>query len=611
MEHSALVAAGADGGPHEAHDTPPSTWLATETLARTYGFHEPVLINQFHALTQTMPAQQAAEQLNAWLGGGDQPPAWHIPPSWATTNSWDAYDPEHTSDHTHGGLQWPPQAPAAPRYEGSRCPPERRAPRYDPYEPLPPPAPGWQETAPDHHTLTAFLTQVDLADTDTQIHELLSYRLAQHGITSPMLLAQLEHPDLGTMLRQHSKDAAHYPARLQEIAAKARIRTALNSAKAIFTTPLQVSSPQPHAAQDRTAIESLATSQADIAKHLKKQHKRRTAGFIREGGSSSEEDDTFDVTKGLADAGLGHFIRSEYVEPQRMARLSKSATTAINKRRPFVSQNAHKLLSSWVPMSTQCHGAHPDQARRSLTERKSFNSLAHFLRHKTTCLLAHVAVGVLDVPSLLWYLLEIIEFADAHGLEAAIAYDNGRTRQLQSIVDLHSSSVNSAAEQAQYRHQTDIPKCETSDDAKKFMGRFLRRIDHELARDAAQGKIKPQKEPPKDDRDNHDRRDGKNRGAPRDRHRDRSRSKHRRDRQGDRDHKNRDDNKGGKGRGTPQQERPKYICFDHHPATGKKCPNGDSCQKQHLDTKNADDLARYDKAKTAHDSAKARKKQKE
>ena len=74
--------------------------------------------------------------------------------------------------------------------------------------------------------------QIDLADTDTEIHQLLSYRLAQHGITSPRLLAQLEYLDLGTMLKQHSRDAAHYPARLQEIAARARIRTALNTAKA-------------------------------------------------------------------------------------------------------------------------------------------------------------------------------------------------------------------------------------------------------------------------------------------------------------------------------------------------------------------------------------------
>ena len=66
----------------------------------------------------------------------------------------------------------------------------------------------------------------------------------------------------------------------------------------------------------------------------------------------------------------------------------------------------------------------------------------------------------------------------------------------------------------------------------------------------------------------------------------------------------------GKGTGkSPSKVLPVYtrrlpVCFSHHPASGTTC-NDASCQKQHLDTKDASQLERFNRARAAFDSAQA------
>ena len=67
------------------------------------------------------------------------------------------------------------------------------------------------------------------------------------------------------------------------------------------------------------------------------------------------------------------------------------------------------------------------------------------------------------------------------------------------------------------------------------------------------------------------------------------------------------DRKGGKGdwKGSKKKE---FICFDHDPRKGKICQKQE-CQndpvKQHLDTKQPDLAARFDRAKSAFEANKA------
>ena len=465
---------------------------------------------------------------------------------------------------------------------------------------LPPPQPGFKTIPPAHDNLKGFIAQIDLSDTDSEAQELIAYRLAQHGITSTGLLATIDEITATNILKENDQDIGYSP-RYGEPAVVARLKFALHNARHV----MQYTTHQPpptHMQPDTSQLKPLVDSHHDLSKYLKKAGKRKKPAHLREDHSSSSEDETYDITKGLREAGLGTFTRTEYIDPHRLHRMHKQAEKDLNRSRPYISTNSHKLVASWIPQATKVHGPQPDRARRALNDRKHFNSLAHFLRHKATMLLSHVAIHVLDVPSMLWYLLELIEFADAHSLEAAIAYDNGRTRTLQAYIDLHTehnaSQGTSIAEQARHQIQEGLPPCTTPAEARLFMGKFLRQVDHELARDCASGILKPAATRGDDRRDQNDRRDSRRGGdgTPE--------KPPKRPRHDDRDATRRAD-KADKNAVSPDKNKKPYICFLEDPRNSKTCPEGSKCTKLHLNTTIKEEADRYDKALAAHEASKA------
>ena len=146
--------------------------------------------------------------------------------------------------------------------------------------------------------------------------------------------------------------------------------------------------------------------------------------------------------------------------------------------------------------------------------------------------------------------------------------------------------------------QEGLPPCTTPAEARLFMGKFLRQVDHELARDCASGILKPAATRGDDRRDQNDRRDSRRGGdgTPE--------KPPKRPRHDDRDAIRRAD-KADKNAVSPDKNKKPYICFLEDPRNSKTCPEGSKCTKLHLNTTIKEEADRYDKALAAHEASKA------
>ena len=169
-----------------------------------------------------------------------------------------------------------------------------------------------------------------------------------------------------------------------------------------------------------------------------------------------------------------------------------------------------------------------------------------------------IAIHNLDVSSAFWYLADLLEVADLHGVEILESYDRARMQNL-----LHKADTIS---------HTDLFGSASPD--KKTISEWLGKELHKAAPETLKSIILAKAVP--SIRPGHCHQSDRTRRTDRGRDRDRSRSK-----------------------GKPREDQ--MICFSHDPANGKTCDHKDKkdrpCRKQHLDTNEASAKTRFDNAK--------------
>ncbi len=106
------------------------------------------------------------------------------------------------------------------------------------------------------------------------------------------------------------------------------------------------------------------------------------------------------------------------------------------------------LLKSWIPAASQTFGLHEAAASRTLTKR-NWESISHLVRHRLTWGLAHVALGALHHWAVHYYICELHELGQAHGLQFVIRYDRVKTQRILDDTSLRSSAQNTREKSSQ------------------------------------------------------------------------------------------------------------------------------------------------------------------
>jgi hypothetical protein len=300
---------------------------------------------------------------------------------------------------------------------------------------------------------------------------------------------------------------------------------------------------------------------SDGLKALAKALKRKKASNPHLPNSDSEADDLFDVRAAMQTAGFPDFDRPEHIPPAQLARMKEQADRHFTKARPFVSPATSNILKHFGPQASAIVHRDPTKAKaRQESRARAFESPTQLYRHLMTWGLSHTAVDAMDLPSLIAFVLSIMEIDDNHGFQTAQQYSLSRLNQLKDTIDLQANPSGTGT--------SDITA------AKSFTGQFLRKTDEHLL--ASLVTTRPS---------------GTTGGPKRD--------------QGD--HPGAGDTTKPNG-GTPRLSKPdnQQICFDHRPHDSRPCarPN---CARQHLDTSKPDQRTRFDAAlKTFEDNKAAR-----
>ena len=259
------------------------------------------------------------------------------------------------------------------------------------------------------------------------------------------------------------------------------------------------------------------------------------------------DDDVFDITGALDDAGLHEFHRPEHIEQKLYGAAKQACKKAHRKGRPWVSEKTSDLLHGFVPNASDRFDPDPQRANR-LSQRKFFESFIHFYRHAQTWAFFHVAVGALSVSDAMWWLTDITELADARGEESAMRYVKTRLNAIkEDIVHFQTPKV------------VDETRREI---AAGFLGQQLRLKDRSLEKEKSVSSFKGH---------------GKLAGTF-----------------GKGDFGNSIKEIGFTDANLEHEAKPprsvpppmsEQICLAHNPAKDKICPNwGNSCRRRHLDT---------------------------
>ena len=203
----------------------------------------------------------------------------------------------------------------------------------------------------------------------------------------------------------------------------------------------------------------------------------------------------------------------------------------------------------------------------------SLQGILAFLGNVATCWLSHAVVGACSFSAVFTHLLLLIKLADENSTDFIRRYE----RRLQTKL---------LAEFRAYSRPPDISTAlEVLDD--DIVAKLIRDDFQRRPREAPfRGKGRPE-----------DRRERTPRRSPR---RD-TKQRATREASSEKDRAPRDRPTDDRQPRDPGAARRPPICFDHDPASGKRCANFRTCKatREHLDTSKADEKARYDKAKAA------------
>jgi hypothetical protein len=419
----------------------------------------------------------------------------------------------------------------------------------------------------------------------------LGMRLAQFGIkTAPRLKATLL-TDAMQCLGLHSSDSRGNFDNRHSCLSGLAARALLNQTWSTL--------------QDRKDIDRLS--------HALRKSTRSRKGSRRDldepPDSSSSEDADFDITKKLEEQGLPFFDRPEHAAPGRMARLQKLANKALDRNIPWLAPSSSTdLLRSWIPAASQTFGLHEAAASKSL-EKKSWESISHLCRHRLTWGHAHVALGALHHWSAHYYICELHELGQAHPLGFIAQYDKIKIQRIMDDINLRASATNSREVSRQ------CGPFSSREEARMWTSHRLNRPEPTLLKEL-EGQNKQ------------DRKAGDDRGLTASELASLARTiasttsaKHkasspntapsrRRSRGRGGDRRNRDSTQGAEdsrsGRAALHASKTSnYVCLKHDPANGTRCQER-GCNKHHLDTSKPELAARFSRAKTAADAAKAR-----
>ena len=275
-----------------------------------------------------------------------------------------------------------------------------------------------------------------------------------------------------------------------------------------------------------------------------------------------------DITAELRRRGLPNFKRPEHVEIEFVSKMKRKADEAHRKGKPFISAATNNVLKHFGPRQSSRFSQDPEKAQQFLTRSGGFQDTVHLLRHVVTWGLTHVAAGALDVPSLFWFMLDILEIADAHGFQYAKTYSLTRLNKLKEAVDTFEvpGSVDEDARES----------------SKRYLGDFLRSADTQLEQATLLGHL-PRQPAPKADA-----LPGPLARAWPDGTEERANATGSSHFEG-----------GPKGNDEPKHKRQRgietQICFNEDWARGWKCKD-ETCKRIHLDTRIAEDRERYARA---------------
>jgi hypothetical protein len=361
------------------------------------------------------------------------------------------------------------------------------------------------------------------------------------------------------------------------------------------------------ALQDRKDIDRLSHALRRSSFRSKKGNRR---DLDEPPDSSSSEDADFDITKRLEEQGLPFFDRPEHAAPGRMARLQKLANKSLDRNIPWLApSSAADLLRSWIPAASQTFGLHEAAASKSL-EKKSWESISHLCRHRLTWGHAHVALGALHHWAAHYYICELHELGQAHPLNFITRYDKIKVQRIMDDISLRASATNSREVSRQ------CGPFSSREDARLWTSHRLNRPEPTLLKEL-EGQNK------EDWKVGDERRltaaelttlartiasttSAKHKASSP--HQNASSRRRSRGREGDR--RNRDSTHGAdesrSGRAALHTSKTSnYVCLVHDPANGTRCQER-GCNKHHLDTTKPELAARFSRAKTAAEAAKAR-----
>ena len=130
----------------------------------------------------------------------------------------------------------------------------------------------------------------------------------------------------------------------------------------------------------REVLDSLRLQNQALERANKKPRKSNT--HLGQDDDQSD-DDVFDITGALDDAGLHEFHRPEHIEQKLYGAAKQACKKAHRKGRPWVSEKTSDLLHGFVPNASDRFDPDPQRANR-LSQRKFFESFIHFYRHAQT-----------------------------------------------------------------------------------------------------------------------------------------------------------------------------------------------------------------------------------